>query len=369
MALRELVDYIKQYSAQGYSIASIRANLISSGYTPQQIDAAIETAFGGKKPFPLRLVLFGVAALVVLVLLVYGLVILLAPAGEEALTLVVTNAPTEVQLGIPLSFSRTVTVTDEDPVLVHLTYEIIHEQTRERVLIQEEDVTVRRTSKKTMRLVINPSARSGDYNLRVIAEYSGLEQVRTHSFIVPTTKLGRPTPSTPESLGEAIVTPPPTKPGVCHPTCNDYDPCTLDKCVGGSCVFDPRTPCCGNFECETGETEVTCAQDCKVRPITQGEAILQIRARAEQAASNNPGDAVNLCRGIAVQAQADSCMKAVAYASKRSDICKHIAGSKLRDACYLDFALKNKQSSVCQHVGDRWMKQSCIVYTTSPTQV
>jgi len=132
--------------------------------------------------------------------------------------------------------------------------------------------------------------------------------------------------------------------------------------VGGSCVFDAKKPCCGNFECEVGETEQTCAQDCKIRPLTQGEAIMEIRSRAEDLAVSNTGDAVSLCKSIAVSAQADSCLKNVAVDSERSDICKNIAGVKLRDACYLDFVLKNKQGGVCDQIQDRWMRQSCTVF-------
>lgn len=371
MANKQLVEYIKTYSAQGYSIASIRSNLLASGYTPKQIDDAVTVAFHGKAPLPWKLILLVLAGLVLLILLVYGLVLLLSPSAGT-LRLSVGGAPSSLTPGQPLTFTRTVMTGVAEPIEVELSYSIINAQTRERIFTTDDRATVRTTSKKRESLTLPRDAKAGDYLLTITASGDGQTATKDVSFTYKGLPGGLEEVVTPD--GETPTTPDttPTLPGAstpsrktCHPTCNDYDPCTLDKCVEGVCDFAAITPCCGNFECESGETEGTCAQDCKERPLTQGEAIMSIRRRAEDTATKNPGEAVTLCKSIAVQAQADSCMKSVAYASKQSDICSHISSTKLRDACYLDFALKNKQASVCAHVVDRWMKQSCVVYTNA----
>ncbi len=46
--------------------------------------------------------------------------------------------------------------------------------------------------------------------------------------------------------------------------CTDYDMCTSDDCVEGACVNEPVVPCCGNDECEDGENETSCLDDCFV---------------------------------------------------------------------------------------------------------
>lgn len=368
MALKELVDYIRTYSSQGYSMASIRSNLLASGYTPQQIDAAVNESFHGKTQIPWKLLLFGVAGLVLIIILIYGLVILLTPSSS-VLKGTIAGAPSTLTKEQSLTFTRTIITGSEEPITVSISYSVVHDKTREKVVTKDEKATVRANSKKKISLQLDPDSRSGKYTLTMILKGDGQSTTKTHAFSYGDAGAAVPSTKTDIKDKRTIQLTTPTKPlstraGACHPTCNDYDPCTLDKCISGACVFEAKRPCCGNFECEVGETENTCSQDCKVRPLTQGESIIQIRRRAEEAATSNPQDGVLLCKSIAVKAQADSCLKTVAYASKQSDICSHISGSKLRDACYLDFALKNKQANVCVNVQDRWMKQSCVVYTT-----
>ncbi|HLC84798.1 MAG TPA: hypothetical protein VJH22_03335 [Candidatus Nanoarchaeia archaeon] len=369
MASKELIDYIRSSVSQGYAIASIRANLIGAGYPPQQIDEAIAEAFHPTRS-PLKFVIAGVACAILLVALIYGLVLLLAPS-EVGIKISVADAPASLRPGTPFVFSRSISTGVKDPYAVDVIIEIHNDQTRERIISQSEQVQVRGSAVKKSSLVLPPTLRSGDYVLTVTARIGDEQSVATHRF----TFEGIATPGTtptgkPPLLGTTPTTPsvPSGAPGVCKPSCNDYDPCTLDKCTDGRCLFEAKSPCCGNFECETGETEASCAQDCKVRPLTQGEAIMEVRKRAEDQAASNTGDAVNLCKSIAVVAQADSCLKTVAFAAERSDVCKSISGTKLRDACYLDFALKNKQSAPCEEVSDRWMKQSCLIYTNAPQQ-
>ncbi len=48
------------------------------------------------------------------------------------------------------------------------------------------------------------------------------------------------------------------------PVCNDNDPCTQDYYDYDLkyCVYDATLPCCGNLECEEGEDENNCPNDC-----------------------------------------------------------------------------------------------------------
>ena len=247
--------------------------------------------------------------------------------------------------------------TDQD---TSITYDIINEQTRERVVTTKEDLKFHETSKDQKQFTLPETLVSGRYLIRATIEYGAKTTSDSLTFSV-----GSDSTSTPGTQEIPLLSKPSLTPGQCTPSCNDYDACTRDLCTDGSCVFESITPCCGNFECESGETESTCAQDCKPRPLTQGEAIGEIRKRAEQMAASKTADAVTLCKSIAVLAQADSCLEDVATLSEKSDICSSINGPKLRDSCYLDFALKKKQGNVCEHITDRWMAQSCTIYTSS----
>lgn len=48
------------------------------------------------------------------------------------------------------------------------------------------------------------------------------------------------------------------------PECDDGDPCTQDSYDYelSSCAYESIFPCCGNMECEEGETEESCPDDC-----------------------------------------------------------------------------------------------------------
>jgi len=48
------------------------------------------------------------------------------------------------------------------------------------------------------------------------------------------------------------------------PECDDRDPCTQDSYDYdlNSCIYESIIPCCGNMECEEGESEESCPEDC-----------------------------------------------------------------------------------------------------------
>jgi len=69
-----------------------------------------------------------------------------------------------------------------------------------------------------------------------------------------------------KTLGEEVVF---VRTGLerkCPESCDDNDPCTVDSCsekTGFFCVHEATTEsCCGNFQCDEGENECTCAEDC-----------------------------------------------------------------------------------------------------------
>ena len=52
----------------------------------------------------------------------------------------------------------------------------------------------------------------------------------------------------------------------CPDSCNDNNKCTEDTCsalTNYQCAHMKITPCCGNSECESGETSKDCPEDCK----------------------------------------------------------------------------------------------------------
>jgi hypothetical protein len=46
------------------------------------------------------------------------------------------------------------------------------------------------------------------------------------------------------------------------PNCDDHNKCTIDRLFEGECEHIAFTPCCGNHECESGESCGSCYHDC-----------------------------------------------------------------------------------------------------------
>jgi|GEM_PF-2953748 len=51
--------------------------------------------------------------------------------------------------------------------------------------------------------------------------------------------------------------------------CDDYDNCTADACLNGTCQYQPVAPCCGNGECEDDEDPEYCPADCEEPAIPE----------------------------------------------------------------------------------------------------
>jgi len=78
MARQDLINYVKQYSAQGYSMDTLRNSLLQQGFPVQDVDEAI-TAVSGKK-LPLIKIGFALGGIIVVVILA----LLLIGVEEEA---------------------------------------------------------------------------------------------------------------------------------------------------------------------------------------------------------------------------------------------------------------------------------------------
>ena len=66
----------------------------------------------------------------------------------------------------------------------------------------------------------------------------------------------------------------PTKKRSCPKSCNDNNPCTLEKCSSKTnffCEHDTINNCKGNFICESGENKCTAPTDCGVCEHDEGD--------------------------------------------------------------------------------------------------
>jgi len=145
--------------------------------------------------------------------------------------------------------------------------------------------------------------------------------------------------------------------------CNDFDGCTVDACKGGSCENIAKTPCCGNFICESGETIDSCSQDCRetteivadgATPAGQ-ERIEQILLEAEV----NPETAAKSCGDIERVEDADYCYFELAKQEEIVGFCKSIHNEKTWDSCHMYFVINQDMFDLCTELNNRYIKNSC----------
>jgi len=153
--------------------------------------------------------------------------------------------------------------------------------------------------------------------------------------------------------------------------CNDYDVCSVDSCVEGTCEYESVSPCCGNFVCETGEDSSGCPQDCQGTVLTSSsvggdDVIEDIIADA----ASNPEAAAVQCDEIEKESVADQCYFELAKASSNSAFCDLVIGEKTKDSCFMYFVINLDEFNHCDNVANRYLRNSCYsieVASTSPT--
>jgi len=154
----------------------------------------------------------------------------------------------------------------------------------------------------------------------------------------------------------------PAAPLICPAQCNDYNICTRDLCLEGQCIFEEITPCCGNFQCEFGETEESCPDDCARERLTQEESTEVILTEAEKEATRNKKKAVQLCQSLVRTSAMDNCLKNVASIAQDIGVCGSVFSIKKKDECYMNHAIDQEDFSACPNIEDRWLRNSCIQY-------
>jgi len=141
----------------------------------------------------------------------------------------------------------------------------------------------------------------------------------------------------------------------CPGGCDDLNFCTVDKCELGTCVYTPIVPCCGNRQCEEGESPSACALDCSEKPISVDD----ITKKAVEAAAADVGRASEICDKLAQRVFIDTCLIDVSEAAKSKEPCSSIVDSEKRDACLIPFAYQGDYS-VCADITNKYMKNSCL---------
>jgi hypothetical protein len=357
MVAKEVVSYVQQLKANGYSMQAIRQNLLQAGYREKDVNAALRASAGGGIKFVpqhhVKAIVAGSAAgLLVLILL---MIIIIPTRPSFSLETSIQN--NEVVAGERISFSSNFDFKKEPKEDIVMEYEIIAPETLDLISTSKESIDV--TSFATSKVNVPSDLTPGRYLMRTTASASGFQATDAFSFrvVVPQNTGTTTTPSVPTTNDPVIDFQEPET-----LSCNDLDPCTDDSVVNGVCVYKEKPVCCGDYVCdfELGESSNTCSRDCAARPkAKKSEDIIQ---DALDTADSDKGRAVSLCQTLAQVSDADQCYDGVARGSGDSEICGGVKDSRTKDSCYLFFAINKDEFDVCPEVEDSTLQSSCYSF-------
>jgi len=357
MVRGDLVKIIQSYQSQGYSSAQIAQGLQTAGWQQSDIDEAfnfIQPSRQSTRPW----IFAASAALAFVVILIAAFLFISPSQPSQLLDVSVEPVKTEVSASSPIEFIvQLVNLGSASRFDVHIKSELVSVSSNEVVATKTETVAIETRNAVKSQLIVPADSKPGRYVVRVLVEYNQQSARASFSLVVissdkPSAKppVSQVTPSTPPDYGD------------CQGGCNDYDSCTLDRCVKGICLFDKISPCCGNGICERGESETFCPEDCAEQRPTVAQSVQVIIDKAFSASSSDPDSGVRLCRTLSQLSDQSVCLSGVAKRSGQAEICGQIVQDKDKDGCYLDFALGRDRFDLCDQVQDRWLKSSCYSY-------
>ncbi|MBI4147765.1 hypothetical protein HY490_00570 [Candidatus Woesearchaeota archaeon] len=348
----QLEDYVRQLRQQGYVSQQIRESLVRAGYSPATIDAVLAPVSAplavpagvphSKLPF------VGLGAFVVLVC-VLAYVFVFAP--DVTVTLELSVPVLEYAQGDTVAFDRLLETAFGSDVGVRVSHQLV-DPAGKVVQQKVETVVLDKKSRGTVRFSTRPDALPGKYVVKSVLTYEDKSVAQEVEVVVKEERKSLVAQLPAEQI---VFEAPPEVVLECPKGCDDLNACTSDACVDGKCVFSPVAPCCGNGQCEQGESGLTCVKDCSARVETPA----QVDERAQTAASKDPALALSFCSSIPLPQKADQCVYEVARKTNQSQSCSSISEDRVRDSCFMEFALAG-DFSVCDVVKQEFLQRSCF---------
>jgi len=348
MAQETLAEYVRRLLQQGYDAGTIRTTLINAGYSPTDVNYAMQLAGA---PVERRINTKTLIAAFLILLVLAGGVLMILKLIQPAPVVLSFSAnlfSTKISTGQNLAVNFEIQNPSGRKTNGLIDYKVTGPEGKIASKTESVTTTTRTSVPSTISL---PGATPGAYTLEATLTYGDKTITKTADFEI-TEKTEAPTPG--ETLKEKTTEAAKISQQTCPGGCDDLNFCTTDTCLNGECTSTPIKPCCGNNQCEAGETMSTCVLDCAERPIGPDA----IKETAKKLAATDLPKALEACKSMSQRTLVDGCLNIISEASGSKEPCTQVTDSDVRDACYIPFAYKN-DFSVCNEITNPYMKNSC----------
>ncbi len=388
---QDIVTYIREQTRAGYDINSIKVALQRAGYSPAAIDSAVRQAYAQQQPSVVKHVIHfsptTMIAIAVVFLLIAGGGLLFYKSmnkqPSQLLDLQVTVSDIEVSQGDNLEFNiELINMGSEGRYDITLRY-LVMDSAEKIVKTKEETVALDTRVSKNAEVSIPSTTAPGIYKLRVLAKYDTKVANAEETFSVVKSEAPATQPQQPSQPSQ------PSTPSTTPTDCNDNNACTIDFPSDTGCSHTPLSPCCGNNNCEMGESYLNCPKDCTEPTLptsapSQTITIWDQLAGIEETARKNPSKAADecneitdrvfkddchsrvaetardeeFCNNIQDERTKDNCIRAVAKVIRDVELCARIIRDAIRDQCYMSFVSESNYA-ICDKLSNEFLRENC----------
>ncbi|MFH0977811.1 MAG: hypothetical protein V1837_00780 [Candidatus Woesearchaeota archaeon] len=381
MANQSLVMFIQNSIQNGQDINSVRNQLIAQGYSPYEIDTAINFLYN--KPTQIhhtisfsKSAIIAIAAICIgLALTAYLFISLNNTAPSKLLDFQTSPIKSALKAGEKLQFKVTLFNMGSSQRYDVQIKSVVQDNNNREVASKEDTLAVEKRTTETMEIELPAGIEAGKYTVKSTASYTKGTASSSFQFTVYKESATASCFDNKQNQGETGIDCgglcekcPSCSDGImnqdeegidcsgvcqaCKQGCEDCDDnnqCTIDSCDNGQCVHERIIPCCGDGACDAND----CAKDCEITESTS-----EIIDRAGTLSKTDPNKAKQTCETLRQLSDKDHCFDVIAKTVNQSIACGYINMTANRDACYMHFAMRY-DFTVCEKVENPYLQKSC----------